>query len=101
MVPAVAQILAAESSPFPVSLPAAAQVRDGVAPLLVRCDSPVSITLTLITRPPGERRRAGRAEFACEPASELVEMLGPRPRPDHPAGRGVVPWPASPQRSSA
>jgi hypothetical protein len=71
---AVAQILATESAPFPVSLPRAAQVRDGVARLLTRCDSGVSGTLTLITRPPGERRRAGRAEFECEPASELVEV---------------------------
>ena len=87
---AVAQILATESAPFPVSLPRAAQVRDGVARLLTRCDSGVSGTLTLITRPPGERRRAGRAEFECEPASELVEVTLNRATRNRLADRGQL-----------
>ncbi|HEX5780591.1 MAG TPA: hypothetical protein VFX80_01655 [Solirubrobacteraceae bacterium] len=87
---AVAQILATESAPFPVSLPRAAQVRGGVARLLTRCDSGVSGTLTLITRPPGERRRAGRAEFECEPASELVEVTLNRAARNRLADRGEL-----------
>jgi hypothetical protein len=72
---AVAQILDQEQSPFPISLPSVAQVRDGVARVVLRCpDAAASGTLTLITRPPQRRRRAGRARFECDPQIEPVEV---------------------------
>jgi hypothetical protein len=72
---AVAQILDQEQSPFPISLPSVAHVRDGVARIVLRCpDAAASGTLTLTTRPPQRRRRAGRARFECDPQIEPVEV---------------------------
>lgn len=72
---AVAQALEQEQAPFPVTLPRTALVGDGVARVFLRCpDQAASGTLTIFTRPPEPRRRAGRETFECEPETETVRV---------------------------
>ena len=60
---------------IPVEVAPTARARDGIVRLLLRCaDTEVTGTLELLERRGDRDVRAGRAEFTCEPPSEVVEV---------------------------